>query len=88
MQQCKDTQSWLAFASMREKTGASSRPFRYFGNAWDSSTKLHDFHARMYDQTTRRFMSRGSPADAGLFEVEVAYYTTHDFRADLTAVAQ
>ena len=41
-----DTYSYTAFGEVRERTGTSTQPYQYVGNAYDSTTKLSDFHAR------------------------------------------
>lgn len=52
-----DTYAYTAFGSVRAKTGTSAQPFQYLGNTYDPATKLHDFHARMYDPSVGRFLS-------------------------------
>ena len=48
------TYSCDAFGNVRARTGTSTQPYQYVGNAYDSTTKLYDFHARAYDQSMRR----------------------------------
>ena len=41
-----DTYSYTAFGEVRERSGTNTQPFQYVGNAYDPTTKLHDFHAK------------------------------------------
>jgi RHS repeat-associated protein len=53
-----DTYAYNAFGGVRERTGTSTQPYQYVGNAYDSDAKLWDFHARAYDAGVGRFMSK------------------------------
>lgn len=50
-----DTYSYTAFGEVRERTGQSTQPYQYLGNAYDADSKLPDFHARMCDPIVGRF---------------------------------
>jgi RHS repeat-associated protein len=52
-----DSYTYTAFGDLRSTTGTSTQPYRYLGNAYDSSSKLYDFHARAYDSSVGRFTS-------------------------------
>lgn len=52
-----DSYAYTAFGQIRGRTGTSTQPFTYLGNALDKSTGLYDFHARQYDYSTGRFTS-------------------------------
>lgn len=43
---------------MRERTGTDTQSYLYVGNAWDTDSKLYDFHARSYDAGVGRFTSK------------------------------
>jgi RHS repeat-associated protein len=53
-----DSYPYDAFANVRTRSGTSTQPFQYVGNAYDSGTKLYDFHARAYDAGVGRFTSK------------------------------
>jgi len=53
-----DSYSYDAFGNVRTRKGTSTQPFQYLGNSFDSTTKLYDFHARMYDPSVGRFTSK------------------------------
>ena len=59
------TYSYDAFGNTRARTGTSAQPFQYLENAYDSSSKLHDFHARMYEQSTGRFLTKDPISGVG-----------------------
>jgi RHS repeat-associated protein len=52
-----DSYAYDAFGNSRARTGTNPQPFQYLANAYDSTTKLYDFHARTYDSGTGRFLS-------------------------------
>jgi len=53
-----DTYSYTAFGEVRARTGTNTQPYQYLENAYDSTTKLYDFHARTYDSGVGRFASK------------------------------
>ncbi len=53
-----DTYSYTAFGNQRTRTGTDAQPYQYLENAYDSSSKLYDFHARTYDPGVGRFTSK------------------------------
>ncbi len=52
-----DTYAYEAFGNVVDRTGRSTQPYQYLSNAYDPTTKLYDFHARMYDPSVGRFLS-------------------------------
>lgn len=44
-----DSYSYTAFGEVRDRTGTTTQPYLYVGNAYDSDSKLYDFHARMHN---------------------------------------
>jgi RHS repeat-associated protein len=53
-----DTYSYDAFGNVRARTGTNTQPYQYLGNAYDSDSKLLDFHARAYDPSVGRFLQK------------------------------
>lgn len=62
-----DTHSQAAFGRVKARTGTSTQPYTYPGNAWDRAMKLYDFHARTYEPGASRFLSKDPVAGHAAF---------------------
>lgn len=62
-----DAYSYTAFGGPRTWSGASTRPYRCLGNAWNPQARLHDFHVRAYDPALGRFLSEDPMAGHAAF---------------------
>ncbi len=53
-----DNYDYLAFGTIRARTGTTANPYQFSGERYDSTTSLVHLRARYYDPMTGRFLSK------------------------------